>query len=168
MAANRIEQGDGEYPMILRDRLEDNAPSCLYAMGEAAILRHRLLGADLFDPVSGKHRNQDARHRPHTTGRGRGYGGDRQLPFADGKGVSQYPSSRQSTHHCMYGQGTRKSAYRQDSKARGEGRSLAGLSPFGEGIRRTTVAQAIQRTILWRRLPTWYGCLTRPPAARHG
>lgn len=40
----RIEQGANNYPTILRERLGDEAPSCLYAMGEAAILRRRLLG----------------------------------------------------------------------------------------------------------------------------
>lgn len=40
----RIEQGGNDYPAALRERLGDDAPSCLYAMGEVAILRHRLLG----------------------------------------------------------------------------------------------------------------------------
>ena len=40
----RIEQGDSDYPAVLRDRMGDDAPSCLYSMGEVAILRNRLLG----------------------------------------------------------------------------------------------------------------------------
>jgi predicted Rossmann fold nucleotide-binding protein DprA/Smf involved in DNA uptake len=40
----RIEQGDGAYPMALLDRLGDASPCCLYTMGDAAILRNRLLG----------------------------------------------------------------------------------------------------------------------------
>ena len=40
----RIEQCGNEYPAALRERLGDDAPSCLYAMGDVAILRHRLLG----------------------------------------------------------------------------------------------------------------------------
>ena len=40
----RIEQGDRDYPMVLRDRMGDDAPSGLYAIGKTAILRHRLLG----------------------------------------------------------------------------------------------------------------------------
>ncbi len=41
---SRIEQEDSGYPRILRDRLGGDAPSCLHVMGEAAILRHHLLG----------------------------------------------------------------------------------------------------------------------------
>lgn len=44
MDAIRIEQGDSDYPTVLRDRLGNTAPSCLYAMGDAAILGNRLLG----------------------------------------------------------------------------------------------------------------------------
>jgi hypothetical protein len=40
----RIEQGDSGYPRVLGDRLDDEAPSCVHLMGEAAILRHRLVG----------------------------------------------------------------------------------------------------------------------------
>ena len=40
----RIEQSGNDYPAVLRKRLGEKAPSCLYAMGEAGILRRRLLG----------------------------------------------------------------------------------------------------------------------------
>ena len=44
MDTYRIDQDDSAYPTILRDWLGDAAPACLYALGDAAILRHRLLG----------------------------------------------------------------------------------------------------------------------------
>ncbi len=44
MNAQRIAQGDSDYPTVLQDRLGDAAPACLYAMGEVSILRCRLLG----------------------------------------------------------------------------------------------------------------------------
>ena len=39
----RIEPGDSRYPAILQDRLGGEAPSCLYLMGDASILRQPLL-----------------------------------------------------------------------------------------------------------------------------
>jgi len=44
VATTRIEQGGSDYPAVLKDRLGENAPPCLYAWGDAAILRNRLLG----------------------------------------------------------------------------------------------------------------------------
>ena len=41
---SRIEQGDSDYPRVLRYRLGDDAPSCLHVIGKAEILRHHLLG----------------------------------------------------------------------------------------------------------------------------
>ncbi|MCX6091071.1 MAG: hypothetical protein NTX88_12020 [Candidatus Atribacteria bacterium] len=51
MDVQRIERGDSDYPTVLLDRLEDAAPCCLYAMGDAAILRNRFLGL-VLDPVT--------------------------------------------------------------------------------------------------------------------
>ncbi len=40
----RIKRGDSDYPTALRERLGDDAPACLYTMGDLAVLRRRLLG----------------------------------------------------------------------------------------------------------------------------
>lgn len=40
----RITPENSEYPIVLPDRLGDTAPGCLFAMGNVAILRNRLLG----------------------------------------------------------------------------------------------------------------------------
>ena len=44
MDVQRTEPGDSDYPTVLLDRLGDTAPQCLYAMGDATIIRNRLLG----------------------------------------------------------------------------------------------------------------------------
>jgi len=44
MRKHRIKQGDRDYPTALVDRLGDTAPSCLYTMGDMAILRNHFLG----------------------------------------------------------------------------------------------------------------------------
>lgn len=44
MNVNRIVQGDSDYPTVLQDRLGEDAPDCLYAIGKTTILRNRLLG----------------------------------------------------------------------------------------------------------------------------
>jgi predicted Rossmann fold nucleotide-binding protein DprA/Smf involved in DNA uptake len=40
----RIEQGEPDYPAVLRDRSGDAEPSRLYALGDIAIIRNRLVG----------------------------------------------------------------------------------------------------------------------------
>ena len=40
----RIEPDDSAYPAVLREHLNGDALSCLYALGDAAILKHCLLG----------------------------------------------------------------------------------------------------------------------------
>jgi len=40
----RLENGEPDYPTILRDRLGDGAPRCLHALGDTAVLRNRSLG----------------------------------------------------------------------------------------------------------------------------
>lgn len=44
MGEQRIERGGSDYPAILQDRLGDAAPPFIHVLGDAAILRNRLLG----------------------------------------------------------------------------------------------------------------------------
>lgn len=44
MNVQRIAQEDSDSPTILQDRLGNDAPACLYALGQTSILRNRLLG----------------------------------------------------------------------------------------------------------------------------
>ena len=43
MNVRRIEHGEADYPAVLYDRLNDAAPRYLYALGDTAIIRKRLL-----------------------------------------------------------------------------------------------------------------------------
>lgn len=44
LSVQTIRQADSDYPAVLQNRLGANAPARLYALGETAILRRRLLG----------------------------------------------------------------------------------------------------------------------------
>ena len=44
MSVQIIRQANSDYPAVLQNRLGANAPVRLYALGETAILRQRLLG----------------------------------------------------------------------------------------------------------------------------
>jgi len=44
VSAQTIRQADSDYPAVLQNRLSKGAPAQLYALGETAILRRRLLG----------------------------------------------------------------------------------------------------------------------------
>ena len=143
MDRRRIEAGDSDYPVILRDRLGDAAPSCLYAMGNAAILRNCLLGlvCSIRCPGSVVIKTFDAIRALRDAGVGMIGGfhspmerecldillrGDQSVILCAAKGL---PGLR-------LGQGARRAVR--------EGRLLL-ISPFYDTVRRTTAAQAVER-----------------------
>lgn len=146
MDAIRIEQGDSDYPTVLRDRLGDAAPSCLYAMGDAAILGNRLLGlvCSIQCPGSIVIKTLDAACALRDAGVAVIGGfhspmekecldillrGDQPVILCPARGLAG----------LRLGQMPRRAVK--------EGRLLI-LSPFAENIRRTTAAQAVKRNNL--------------------
>jgi predicted Rossmann fold nucleotide-binding protein DprA/Smf involved in DNA uptake len=142
----RIEQGDGAYPTVLLDRLGDAATCCLYAMGDTAILRNRLLGlvCSIQCPGSIVIQTLDAIRALRDAGVAVIGGfhspmeqecldillrGDQPVVLCPAKGLAG----------LRIGQTARR--------ALEKGRLLI-LSPFDQNIRRTTAAQAVQRNDL--------------------
>lgn len=142
----RIEQVDSDYPTVLRDRLGEDAPSCLYAIGEAAILRNRLLGlvCSIQCPGSIVIKTLDTIRTLRDAGVTVVGGfhspmekecldillrGDQPVIFCPARGLAG----------LRIGQTARR--------AMEAGRLLA-VSPFAESIRRATAAQAVQRNNL--------------------
>ncbi|MBI2266165.1 MAG: DNA-processing protein DprA [Armatimonadetes bacterium] len=142
----RIERGDSDYPAVLRDRLGDDAPPCLYAMGDAAMLRHQLLGlvCSVQCPGSVVIKTLDAIRALRDAG-------------VAVIGGFHSPMERECLDILLRGDQpvifcpARRLAGlrigRIPRRAVKEGRLLV-LSPFAESFRRTTAAQAIQRNNL--------------------
>lgn len=146
MATTRIDQGSSDYPAVLTDRLGENAPPSLYAMGEPSILRQRLLGliCSIQCPGSIVIKTLDAARALRDAGVAVIGGfhspmekecldillrGDQPVILCPARGLAG----------LRLGQMPRRAVK--------EGRLLI-LSPFAENIRRTTAAQAVQRNNL--------------------
>lgn len=146
MDVHRIEQGHGAYPAVLLDRLGDAAPSCLHAMGDAAILRNRLLGlvCSIQCPGSIVIQTLDASRALRDAGVAAIGGfhspmerecfdillrGDQPVVLCPARGLAG----------LRIGQTARR--------ALDEGRLLV-LSPFDKSVRRTTATQAVRRNDL--------------------
>ncbi|OGG55585.1 MAG: hypothetical protein A3F84_20640 [Candidatus Handelsmanbacteria bacterium RIFCSPLOWO2_12_FULL_64_10] len=146
MDVQGIEQDGIAYPTILLDRLGDAAPSCLHAMGDAAILRNRLLGlvCSIQCPGSIVIQTLDAVRALRDAGVVVIGGfhspmerecfdillrGDQPVILCPARGLAG----------LRIGQTARR--------ALDEGRLLA-LSPFDKSVRRTTATQAVRRNDL--------------------
>jgi predicted Rossmann fold nucleotide-binding protein DprA/Smf involved in DNA uptake len=146
VATTRIDQGSSDYPAVLTDRLGENAPPSLYAMGEPSILRQRLLGliCSIQCPGSIVIKTLDAARALRDAGVAVIGGfhspmerecldillrGDQPVILCPARGLAG----------LRLGQMPRRAVK--------EGRLLI-LSPFAENIRRTTAAQAVRRNNL--------------------
>ncbi|NLW85471.1 MAG: hypothetical protein GXY38_01210 [Planctomycetes bacterium] len=162
MATTRIEQGSSDYPTGLTDRLGEDAPPCLYAMGEPSILRQRLLGliCSIQCPGSIVIKTLDAARALRDAGVAVIGGfhspmekecldillrGDQPVVLCAAKGL---PGLRM-------GQAARQAA---------AGGRLLAISPFDDNVRRTTAAQAVQRNDLVAALSE----IVLVPHAAHG
>jgi predicted Rossmann fold nucleotide-binding protein DprA/Smf involved in DNA uptake len=142
----RIERGSSDYPAVLTNRLDENAPPCLYAMGDAAILGNRLLGlvCSIQCPGSIVIKTLDAARSLRDAGVAVIGGfhspmekeclnillrGDQPVILCPARGLAG----------LRLGQMPRRAGQ--------EGRLLI-LSPFAENIRRTTATQAVKRNNL--------------------
>jgi len=146
MNAIQIKVGDSEYPTVLRDRLGDDAPSCLYAMGEPSILRHRLLGliCSIQCPGSVVIKTFDAVRALRDAG-------------VVVIGGFHSPMERECLDILLRGnqslvlcpaRGLEGLHIRQIPRRAVKECRLLVLSPFAKSIRRTTAAQAVRRNNL--------------------
>jgi predicted Rossmann fold nucleotide-binding protein DprA/Smf involved in DNA uptake len=142
----RLESGEPDYPTILRDRLGDAAPRSLYALGDMAIIRNRLLGlvCSIRCPGSIVIKTFDAIREVRDAG-------------VVVIGGFHAPMERQCLDILLRGNqsvilcaakglpGLRlgKDARRAISESR-----LLVISPFDQSSRRTTAVQAVQRNDL--------------------
>lgn len=146
MNVHRIIQGDSDYPSVLQDRLGNDAPACLYAMGEVSILRRRLLGmvCSIQCPGSIVIKTLDAVRALRDVGVV--VIGGFHSPM-ENECLDILLRGKQPVILCparilaglRLAQGARQ--------ALKEGRLLI-ISPFADSVRRTTAAQAVQRNNL--------------------
>lgn len=146
MTTTRIEQGSNDYPAVLTDRRGENAPPCLFAMGEPSILRQRLLGliCSIQCPGSIVIKTLDAARALRDAGVAviGGFHSPMEQEFLD-----ILLRGEQSAVLCA---AKRLPGLRLGQAARqalADGRLLA-ISPFDDNVRRTTAAQAVQRNEL--------------------
>ena len=142
----RIEQGDSDYPAVLRDRMGDDAPSGLHVMGEAAILRHRLLGlvCSIRCPGSIVIKTFDAIRALRDAGVA--VVGGFHSPM-EKECLDLLLRGHQPVVFCPARGLARLRISQTEGVAVKEGRLLL-VSPFAEGIRRATASQAAQRNNL--------------------
>jgi predicted Rossmann fold nucleotide-binding protein DprA/Smf involved in DNA uptake len=142
----RLENGEPEYPTILSDRLGDAAPRCLYVLGDMAALGNRLIGlvCSIRCPGSIIVKTFDVIRELREAG----------VPVIGG---FHSPMERQCLDILLRGNqpvvlcaakglpGLRlgNDARRAISESR-----LVVISQFGQGVRRTTALQAVQRNDL--------------------
>jgi len=143
VATTRIEQGSSDYPAVLKDRLGENAPPCLYAMGEPSILRQRLLGliCSIQCPGSIVIKTLDAARALRDAGVAvmGGFHSPMEREFLDILLRGKQPvvlCAPKGLRGLRMGQAARR--------AIADGRLLA-ISVFDDSVRRTTAAQAVQR-----------------------
>lgn len=142
----RIVHGDNDYPTILQDRLSDDAPACLYVMGDVSILRRRLLGlvCSIQCPGSIVIKTLDAVRALRNAGVAV-VGGF--LSPMEKECLDILLRGKQPVIFCP---ARRLTGLRLTQKARQalkEGRLLI-LSPFAHSVRRTTAAHAVLRNNL--------------------
>ncbi len=141
-----IEEGSAAYPDVLRTRLGDNVPACLYAMGDQGILSNRLVGllCSVQCPGSAIIRTYDA-IRLLRDGRVSVVGGFHSpmeqecldILLRGDQPVVICPARR--LRGTRLGQSVRQAVT--------DGQALI-LSPFGENVTRTTATQALHRNEL--------------------
>ena len=146
MGENRIEQGDSDYPTVLLDRLGEASPSCLYVMGDTAILRNRLLGlvCSIQCPGSSVIKTLDAIRTLRDAGVAviGGFHSPMEKECLDILLRGNQPvilCAARGLPGLRIGQTPRRAVK--------SGRLLI-LSPFAENIRRTTAVQAVRRNDL--------------------
>ncbi|MDR1612459.1 MAG: DNA-processing protein DprA [Planctomycetota bacterium] len=146
MAGRRIEQGDSDYPAALIDRLGDAAPRTIYALGDAAILRNRLLalvcsvqcpGGIVIKTLDAARFLRDA---------GVAVIGGFHSPM-EKECLDLLLRGSQPVVLCPARGLANLRIGKEARRAAREGRLLA-LSPFAENIRRTTSARAAERNRL--------------------
>lgn len=143
MDKQRIEAGDGVYPTILRDRLGDAAPARLHAMGDAAILRQRLLGLLCSIQCPGGIIIQTLDTIRALRDAGVVVIGGFHSPMEQ-ECLDLLLRDQQSVILCP-ARGLKGLRIGPTARhAVGDGRLLV-LSPFDDGIRRTTAARAVRR-----------------------
>lgn len=146
MATTRIEQGSSDYPAVLTDRLGENAPPCLYAMGAPSILQQRLLGliCSIQCPGSVVIKTLDAARALRDAGVAviGGFHSPMEQEFLDILLRGEQPvvlCAAKGLPGLRMGQAARQ--------AIADG-SLLAISPFDDNVRRTTAAQAVKRNDL--------------------
>ena len=146
MNVRRIEHGEADYPAVLYDRLDDAAPRCLYALGDRAIIRKRLLGlvCSVQCPGSIVTKIFDAIREVRDAG----------LAVVGG---FHSPMERQCLDILLRGdqpvilcaaRGMPGLRLGRDARRAASGNRLLVITPFDQGIRRTTAAQAERRNDL--------------------
>ena len=162
MATTRIEQGSSDYPAGLTDRLGEDAPPCLYAMGEPSILRQRLLGliCSIQCPGSIVIKTLDAARALRDAGVAviGGFHSPMEQEFLDILLRGDQPvvlCAAKGLPGLRMGQAARQAA---------AGGRLLAISPFDDNVRRTTAAQAVQRNDLVAALSE----IVLVPHAAHG
>ena len=162
MATTRIDQGSSDYPAVLTDRLGENAPPSLYAMGEPSILRQRLLGliCSIQCPGSIVIKTLDAARALRDAGVAviGGFHSPMEQEFLDILLRGDQPvvlCAAKGLPGLRMGQAARQAA---------AGGRLLAISPFDDNVRRTTAAQAVQRNDLVAALSE----IVLVPHAAHG
>jgi len=146
VATTRIEQGSSDYPAVLTDRLGENAPPYLYAMGDPSTLRQRLLCliCSIQCPGSIVIKTLDAARALRDAGVAviGGFHSPMEQEFLDILLRGDQPvvlCAAKGLPGLRMGQAARQAA---------AGRRLLAISSFDDKVRRTTAAQAVQRNDL--------------------
>lgn len=142
----RIIHGDRHYPTVLQDRLGSTAPSCLYAIGDIAILQQSLLGlvCSIQCPGSVVIKTLDAARALRDAGIA--VIGGFHSPM-ESECLDILLRGRQPVILCPARSVTGLRLTPEARQAWKEDRLLI-MSPFGDNVRRTTAAQAVQRNNL--------------------
>lgn len=146
MATKHIEQAGSDYPAGLTDRLGEDAPPYIYAIGDPSILRQRLLGliCSIQCPGSIVIKTLDAARALRDAGAAviGGFHSPMEQEFLDILLRGDQPvvlCAAKGLRGLRMGQAARQAA--------ADGRLLA-ISPFDDNVRRTTATQAVQRNDL--------------------
>jgi predicted Rossmann fold nucleotide-binding protein DprA/Smf involved in DNA uptake len=146
MKVRRIERGEPDYPAVLYDRLDTAAPPCLYALGDTAIMRNRLVGlvCSIQCPGSIVIKTFDAIREVRDAG-------------VVVIGGFHSPMERQCLDILLRGnqpvilcaaKGLPGIRLGRDARQAVSENRLLVISPFDQDVRRTTAVQAMQRNDL--------------------
>lgn len=159
----RISRNDAAYPPLLRDRMGAAAPGVLYLRGRAALLRSRFVGVicSIQCPGSIVIKTLDAARALRDVGVAviGGFHSPMEQEFLDILLRGDQPVVLCAAKGL---QGLRMGQVARQAVA--DGRLLV-ISPFDDSVRRTTVAQAVQRNDLVAALSE---IVLVPHAAPHG